>query len=273
MPTTRPCGSTRIGMGRVNAHRTLLALGPHPPTKPSVLDSGRYTTNPNSLSFSWTASSDPESGILLYEYAIGTASDPTSVRSWSNAGTGLDFTAKGLSLSTGETYYVSVRAKNGVQAVSETGVSDGIMYAFATSGPAQHANGTYVYSDAPRPPASRPLLGYRPRPLGGMAVDGLASVGQGEVVTVSDGWRLRAAFAAKDPEVLVLVLPVPGRRITQATLGAEHRRVIPGQEGPEASASARWCGWRAKSAQDFHLDGSGLTGFGGQQGVHLTTAL
>lgn len=279
---------TYTGTGRVNAHRTLLALQDStPPSTPGVLDSGRYTTNPNSLSFSWTASSDPESGILLYEYAIGTASDPTSVRSWSSAGTGLDFTAVGLSLATGETYYVSVRAKSGVQAVSEAGVSDGIMYAFpvATIGQTRSmANGTYVTILGRTATACFPDRFWITDPdrAAALAVDGLASVGQGEVVTVAGRLETEGCLRLlKDPEVLVLSsAPVPASLgMAQATLGGESiGSVIAGVTGGAGlnniGTLVRVAGKVHNSAaQDFYLDdGSALTGFGGQPGVRVLTS-
>jgi len=62
------------------------------------------------LSASWTAS-DPDSGITLYRYAIGTAPGGTDVVNWTNT-PGTSFERAGLSLIAGQTYYVSVKARN-----------------------------------------------------------------------------------------------------------------------------------------------------------------
>jgi thermitase len=95
------------------------------PGTPVVTDEGQTTTNQNQLYASW-ASSDPESGIAEYQYAIGTTQGATDVRAWTSAGTNTYVTAGGLSLSAGKTYYFGVKAKNGAGLWSAAGYSDGI---------------------------------------------------------------------------------------------------------------------------------------------------
>jgi hypothetical protein len=99
---------------------------PTPPAKPFVTDEGPVTSNKNQLAASWSAV-DPESGIREFQYAIGTTAGATDV---------LDFTrttfnsaiVTGLSLQQGITYYFAVKALNGAGAISELGVSDGILF-------------------------------------------------------------------------------------------------------------------------------------------------
>ena len=96
-----------------------------PPTTPVVTDEGQYTTKTDQLYVSWS-SSDPESGIAEYQYAIGTEKDATDVLGWTSAGTNLSVTVTGLTLQNGKTYYFSVKARNGAGLWSEVGYSDGI---------------------------------------------------------------------------------------------------------------------------------------------------
>lgn len=103
-----------------------------PPTTPVVTDSGAYTKSTTTLSASWT-SSDLESGIVEYQYCIGTSKGATDVVGWTSTGTSTLVTKTGLSLQNGKTYYFSVKAKNGVGLWSAIGYSDGITV--DTSGP------------------------------------------------------------------------------------------------------------------------------------------
>ncbi len=100
-----------------------------PPLDPTVTDDGPLTADPTQLQASWS-SSDPESGIAEYQYAIGTSpTDPGSgyVVGWKSAGTATEATETGLSLQSGQTYYWYVKARNGAGVWSEVGMSDGII--------------------------------------------------------------------------------------------------------------------------------------------------
>ena len=103
-----------------------------PPAVPVVTDDGIYTVGNSQLHASWT-SSDPESGITEYQYAIGTAPGGTEVVGWTSVGTNTSITRTGLSLSYSQTYYISVKAKNGAGIWSSVGTSDGIVPARAVS--------------------------------------------------------------------------------------------------------------------------------------------
>jgi uncharacterized membrane protein len=96
-----------------------------PPTTPVVTDDGSTTTNTSQLHATWS-SSDPESGISEYQYAIGTTSGGIDIVAWTSAGTNTQVTKTGLSLTVGTTYYFSVQARNGAGLWSGVGVSDGI---------------------------------------------------------------------------------------------------------------------------------------------------
>lgn len=95
-------------------------------TKPIVTDEGATTTNTVSLSASWF-SSDPESGIVNYQYKI--TQDTTTgivILNWTSTGTASSVNATGLTLTIGKKYYFGVKALNGAGKWSTVGYSDGI---------------------------------------------------------------------------------------------------------------------------------------------------
>lgn len=97
-----------------------------PPSQPAVTDDGAFTTVGTQLHATWT-SVDAESGIARYEYAVGTTSGGTDALGWTSAGAATDYTISGLTLVSGKTYYISVRAINGAGVASPVGISDGIL--------------------------------------------------------------------------------------------------------------------------------------------------
>jgi uncharacterized lipoprotein YddW (UPF0748 family) len=101
-----------------------LDLGPYwcDTTAPSTptLTAAKYTTVTNQLSCSWT-SSDSESGLAEYQYAIGTTPGGTTIKGWTTNGTTASATATGLSLALDQPYYFSVKARNGAGTWSSVG--------------------------------------------------------------------------------------------------------------------------------------------------------
>ncbi|MDO8803552.1 MAG: hypothetical protein Q7R35_03895, partial [Elusimicrobiota bacterium] len=77
------------------------------------------------LSANWDASSDAQSGIARYLYAIGTAAGGTNVVGWTDNGDNLSVTKAGLSLAGGQSYYFTVKAENGSGLQSSAVNSDG----------------------------------------------------------------------------------------------------------------------------------------------------
>jgi hypothetical protein len=96
------------------------------PSTPVVTDDGDHTTSNTQLHATWS-STDDETGIVEYQYAIGTSAGATDVVGWTSAGTATEVTHTELSLTTGTKYYISVKAKNGAGLWSEVGSSDGII--------------------------------------------------------------------------------------------------------------------------------------------------
>lgn len=97
-----------------------------PPTIQAVNDGGDTQISTTELNAAWAAT-DPESGIVDYQYAVGTTVGATDIVNWLDAGgaTGLNIT--GLQLIPGQKYYVSVRARNGAGTWGNVGSSDGVL--------------------------------------------------------------------------------------------------------------------------------------------------
>ena len=102
-----------------------------PPTKPALTASGDGALT--TLSTSWS-SSDPESPITQYRYAIGTTPGARDVVAWtyvSSATTSM--TRTGLNLAYGQPYYVTVGARNEGGLWSDDGLSNGVIAGVAPS--------------------------------------------------------------------------------------------------------------------------------------------
>lgn len=105
-----------------------------PPTAPAAVRDGlaadeSVTHDGGQLSANWDASSDPHSGVISYEYAIGTSVGATDVVGWTDLGAALlTHTHAGLSLVDGQRYYFGVRAKNVAGLLGPATWSDGITY-------------------------------------------------------------------------------------------------------------------------------------------------
>ena len=97
-----------------------------PPTTPVVADDGQYTASRTQLHATW-GSSDPEAGVVEYQYQITRDSAAGAVMvPWTSTGTSAQVTRTGLSLIQGVKYFFSVKARNGVNLWSAIGASDGI---------------------------------------------------------------------------------------------------------------------------------------------------
>jgi hypothetical protein len=112
-----------------------------PPLKPVVTATGNGDLT--TLSANWT-SSDPESSITKYRYAIGTTPGERDVVDWIYIDNS-SITHTGLNLTAGVTYYISAGARNEGGLWSESGVSNGILAgvtppgSFGKSNPADNA--------------------------------------------------------------------------------------------------------------------------------------
>ncbi|MBI2843674.1 MAG: S8 family serine peptidase [Armatimonadetes bacterium] len=89
-----------------------------PPTPPAIATEPNYTTDLTRLGASWS-SSDPESRIAKYEYAIGTLAGADDIAGWTDVGDSTSDVRNGLNLTPGSNYYFTVRATNGVGLASQ----------------------------------------------------------------------------------------------------------------------------------------------------------
>lgn len=94
-----------------------------PPVKPTV-NSNNFS-GLTAIAASWS-SSDPQSGIDTYRYGIGTSPGVRDVVSWTLR-SNTSVTHSGLKLTAGQTYYVTVQARNGAGIWSQVGNSIGII--------------------------------------------------------------------------------------------------------------------------------------------------
>jgi N-acetyl-anhydromuramyl-L-alanine amidase AmpD len=95
------------------------------------------STNNTQLQANWTAATDVNSGVVLYEYAIGTTASGTDIVNWTSNGTNTNLTVTGLALNNGTTYYISIRAKNGVNLYATVATSDGVTIVLPCAVPTQ----------------------------------------------------------------------------------------------------------------------------------------
>jgi spore germination protein YaaH len=90
------------------------------------------TTSTTELSSNWAASSDPNSGIIKYFYAIGTTPGDTNVTGWTDNALNTSVTKTGLALTDGQAYYFSVKTENGA-GLTNICNSNGVMVFLATN--------------------------------------------------------------------------------------------------------------------------------------------
>lgn len=112
--------SVAAGTAKDNAGNQTAAAGPGAVT---VVDnsapvmngvtSQRYATSTNSLLGGWSGA-DAGTGIVRYEYAVGTSAGGANVKGWTSAGTATSMTITGLSLAYNGVYYISARAVDGM---------------------------------------------------------------------------------------------------------------------------------------------------------------
>jgi hypothetical protein len=130
----RPQG-TRWDIGAYEAV-TIFPPDTTPPANISTVNDGSVpgpdgdidsTYSTNQLSANWSASSDPDTGISRYEYAIGLTPGGSDIVEWTSTsnGTVTGVTESGLSLTVGMVYYFTVKAVNGVSLRSNPISSDG----------------------------------------------------------------------------------------------------------------------------------------------------
>ncbi len=89
-----------------------------------AVDIDTFYTN-TEISAHWTSSADTHSDLARYWYAVGTSAGATDIINWTDNWFNDTLTHSGLSLASGITYYVSVRAENGAGLLGNIITSDG----------------------------------------------------------------------------------------------------------------------------------------------------
>ncbi|MDF2436937.1 MAG: N-acetylmuramyl-L-alanine amidase, negative regulator of AmpC, AmpD [Bacteroidota bacterium] len=119
-----------------------------------------YVNSLTTLSANWTPSSDVNSGIARYFYAIGTTPGATDVVNWTDNWYNDTATATGLSLINGQIYYYSVKAENGAGLQSTVFTSNGQMVQTSATGieEAGVSNNITVY---PNPVTNNSTIRYQ----------------------------------------------------------------------------------------------------------------
>ena len=84
------------------------------------------------LSANWTTCADPNSDVVNYWYAIGTSSGATDIVNWTSTNLNTTITKTGLSLTSGQHYYFSIKSEDGAGLLSTVTTSDGQLVLLAT---------------------------------------------------------------------------------------------------------------------------------------------
>lgn len=112
--------------GNIEAVKTaVVRIDLTPPSLPSIQDAGLYSTNPSGLGVTWS-SSDPESGVVAFQYLVGTASGLGDVVTGTSTQSGAQTLA--VSLTDRQAYFVCARAVNTAGLVSGQACTDGITF-------------------------------------------------------------------------------------------------------------------------------------------------
>ena len=89
------------------------------------VDSTFATSSLSALSANWDSFNTDVSGLLRYDYSIGTSAGATDIKSWTDNTTSTTVTATGLTLQTSQIYYVNVRAVDNAGNVQSAVSSNG----------------------------------------------------------------------------------------------------------------------------------------------------
>ena len=108
------------------------------------------------LDLNYTMAKDTNSGVANYYFAIGTTAGSQNIVPWTNNSLNLSATKTGMSLVNNQKYYIMVKAINNAGLVSDSTVSDGVIYLMST-GIEQHntLNELLIY---PNPTSEKAII-------------------------------------------------------------------------------------------------------------------
>lgn len=98
----------------------------------------------SSLSANWASFNTNVSGLLRYDYSIGTTAGGTDIKAWTDNSTNNSVTATGLTLQTSQLYYVNVRAVDNAGNVQTAVSSNGQLVAPSISFSISPATNTFT---------------------------------------------------------------------------------------------------------------------------------
>ena len=112
-------GAGLLGNATNSNGQTVQISDTTPPSAPANVRDGTgtdvaSTSSVTQLSANWDASTDADTGLSGYQYAIGTTAGGTQTVNWTSLGNVTTVTRTGMTLAVGTTYYFSVKAVNGV---------------------------------------------------------------------------------------------------------------------------------------------------------------
>jgi len=96
------------------------------PIQYGVSDKAKYTKSQDTLYATWKPASDPQSGIVDYLAAVGTAKHQADVKDWHSIGNVTEITFDNLNLQENTTYYIGIQAVNGDGLQSKARWSNGV---------------------------------------------------------------------------------------------------------------------------------------------------
>ena len=101
-----------------------------------------WTSSLDTLSASWSAAADGETGLAFYSVSIGTTPGGADTYAWTSVGTATSHIATGLTLLSGSVYYFNVRAANILGVMTAILSADGVTVDNAApwGGAVSHAN-------------------------------------------------------------------------------------------------------------------------------------
>jgi len=134
------------------------------------------TINAQVLAANWTTSTDPNSDIASYAYAIGTTAGASDVLAWTNNALSTSVSNSSLTLTDGQIYYFSVKAVNGAGLESTVTISDGQRYLDVTG--ITEANASAGFQVYPNPVTDRALVTFELKETGPITLEILDITGR-----------------------------------------------------------------------------------------------
>jgi N-acetyl-anhydromuramyl-L-alanine amidase AmpD len=154
-----------------------------PPSTPAALNDGSGadvdTIYTNTLNANWGASTDVNSGIASYYYAIGTTPGDSNVFAWTSSGL-TQSASISTTLTNNQIYYYSVKAENGAGLKSAITSSDGQRYVDVTGIIESSVNSDFTV--CPNPSKGNIIITFNSAEKGNARIELLETTGR--LVTV-----------------------------------------------------------------------------------------